>query len=65
MWGGLLASSCNADGSDKSNLPFLDLMARFTPIHLRLFSYVCKRASETTAANKAATAPDIYSTTRN
>jgi hypothetical protein len=64
MWAGLLVSSCNADGSDKTNLAFLDLMARLTPIHLRILSYVCKKAVETISPDKPAAKLEIYCSTK-
>lgn len=62
MWSGLLVSSCSADGQDRSNLPFIDLLARLTPIHLRILSFVCRRGVEALAAGKPEAALDLYST---
>ena len=62
MWAGLLVSSCSADGQDRSNLPFIDLLARLTPIHLRIFSFVCHRGIDALAAGKSEAALDLYST---
>jgi hypothetical protein len=62
MWAGLLVSSCSADGQDRSNFPFIDLLARLTPIHLRILSFVCHRAVESLAAGVSEAALDIYST---
>jgi len=62
MWAGLLVSSCSADGQDRSNLPFIDLLARLTPIHLRIFCFVCQRGEEALAAGKTEAALDLYST---
>ncbi|WP_109484568.1 hypothetical protein [Occallatibacter savannae] len=62
MWAGLLVSSCSADGQDRSNLPFIDLLARLTPIHLRILSYVCRRAVEAIAAGESEAALDLHST---
>lgn len=50
MWAGLLVSACTTDGQDTSNLTFIDLLARQTPVHLRILSHVCKRAEEAVAA---------------
>jgi hypothetical protein len=61
MWAGLLVSSCSADGQDRSNLQFIDLLARLTPIHLRLFSFICRRAVEALAAGTSEAALDLYS----
>lgn len=62
MWSGLLVSSCSADGQDRSNLPFIDLLARLTPIHLRILCFVCRRGVEAIAAGKPEAALDLYST---
>lgn len=62
MWAGLLVSSCSADGQDRSNLPFIDLLARLTPIHLRILCFVCRRGVQAIAAGKPEAALDLYST---
>jgi hypothetical protein len=54
MWSGLLVSSCRADGQDTSNMPFADLLAKLTPLHLRIFSFACGKAVEAIAAGKPA-----------
>ena len=64
MWAGLLVSSCTADGNDKTNLAFLELMARLTPIHLRILSFVCKKAVETIAPDKPEAKLEIFCTTK-
>jgi len=62
MWAGLLVSSCDGDGNDRSNLPFLDLLARLTPIHLRIFSFACERAAEALAGGVTESELDLSST---
>lgn len=62
MWAGLMVSSFSADGQDRTNLQFIDLLARLTPIHLRIFSYVCHRALDAVAAGESEAALDLYST---
>lgn len=62
MWAGLLVSSCSADGQDRSNLHFIDLLARLTPIHLRILDFVCHRGVEALAAGESEAALDLYST---
>jgi hypothetical protein len=62
VWAGLLVSSCSADGQDRSNLQFIDLLARLTPIHLRIFSFVCRRGVEALAAGQSEASLDLYST---
>jgi hypothetical protein len=58
LWAGLLVSSCSADGQDTSNHPFIDMLAKLTPLHLRILSFVCGRATEAIAAGQ--TAKDFY-----
>jgi len=62
MWAGLLVSSCSADGQDRSNLQFIDLLARLTPIHLRIFSFACRRGVEALASGQSEAALDLDST---
>lgn len=62
MWAGLLVSSCDADGQDTSNLPFIDLLARLTPIHLRILSFVCQKYEEAAAAEASPGRLDVYCT---
>ena len=62
MWAGLLVSSGSADGQDRSNLHFIDLLARLTPIHLRIFCFVCHRGVEALATGQSEAALDLYST---
>lgn len=58
LWAGLLVSSCSADGQDTSNQPFIDLLAKLTPLHLRILSFVCGKATEALAAGVSA--KDFY-----
>ena len=41
MWGGLLASSCSPDGSDESNLIFVNLLSQLTGLEVRVLNYAC------------------------
>lgn len=61
LWAGLLASSCTTKGQDRSNLPFIDLLARLTPVHLRIFAYACEKALEAIAAGAKETTLELYS----
>jgi len=61
-WGGLLVSSCDADGLDTSNSVFIDLLARLTPVHLRVLSFACRKATELIAAGEPAATLDVYCT---
>ncbi|MGB3517492.1 MAG: Abi-alpha family protein [Elainellaceae cyanobacterium] len=46
MWAGLLASSCTVDGSDDSNLIFIDTLSRLTLIEARILDYACKESTK-------------------
>jgi len=46
MWAGLLASSCTVDGSDDSNLIFVDLLARLTLVEARILERACKESKK-------------------
>jgi hypothetical protein len=61
-WGGILVSSCSADGLDTSNSVFIDLLARLTPVHLRVLSFACRKATELIAAGEPAATLDVYCT---
>ena len=54
LWAGLLVSSCTADGLDTSNQLFIDLLAKLTPLHLRILSFACDKAVEAIAAGRPA-----------
>ena len=43
-WGGLLLSSCSADGTDESTLRFVELLGELTSIPIRILTVVCTRA---------------------
>jgi hypothetical protein len=43
-WGGLLLSSCSADGTDESTLRFVELLGELTTIPIRILTVVCTRA---------------------
>ena len=58
LWAGMLVSSCSADGLDTSNHQFIDLLAKLTPLHLRILSFACGKAVEALAGGQAAN--DFY-----
>ncbi len=45
-WGGLLLSSCSADGKDESTLRFVELLGELTTIPIRILTVVCTRATK-------------------
>jgi hypothetical protein len=46
MWAGLLASSCTVDGSDDSNLIFIDTLSRLTLVEARILENACRECSK-------------------
>ena len=46
MWAGLLASSCTVDGSDDSNLIFVDILSRLTLIEARILENACRECGK-------------------
>lgn len=44
MWGGLLASSCSAEGKDDSNTVFMALLSQLTSCQVRLLNYACENS---------------------
>ncbi len=61
-WGGLLVSSCSSGAPDTSNSVFIDLLAKLTPVHLRLLGFVCHRANEQIEAGEPAAKLELYCT---
>jgi hypothetical protein len=46
MWAGLLASSCTEDGRDESNLIYIDLLSRITPLEAHILNYIGEKCSK-------------------
>lgn len=44
MWSGILASSCNQDGKDDSNLVFMNLLDQLTAPQVKFVSYLCENS---------------------
>jgi hypothetical protein len=44
MWAGLLASSCNFDGDDDSNLMFIDYLSRLSVPEVKILHHACQNA---------------------
>jgi len=57
LWAGLLATSCTQDGQDESNLPFVEMLSQFAPIHLRILAVVCSKAATVERAGGNPEAP--------
>lgn len=45
IWAGLLATACTPDGQDRSNLPFVEMLSQFAPIHLRILGIASAKVS--------------------
>ncbi len=43
MWAGLLVSSCTTEGTDDSNLLFVNLISGFSPAQARLFDWIANQ----------------------
>jgi len=61
-WAGLLASSCSPDGLDTSNTLFIDLLAKLTPVHLRVLSFVCRKEPGQSGAGDPGAKTDLNCT---
>ena len=46
MWAGLLASACTNDGSDESNLIFINILAQLTSLQANILNYGCENAKK-------------------
>lgn len=46
LWAGLLVASCSIDGTDDSNLRFVDLFGMLTPVPIKLFTIVSAVSSK-------------------
>jgi len=51
LWAGLLATSCTEEGQDDSNLVFINLLSTFAPIHARILSAACAKATQVMAGD--------------
>ena len=47
LWAGLLASSCDASGTDESNLMFVDLLTRLSVSQVRILRHAVSGANKT------------------
>ncbi len=61
-WAGLLATSCTADGQDKSNLVFVEMLDKLTPIHLRILYAACRKGAEVNSTAESASKIALYCT---
>ena len=47
MWAGLLASSCEEEGKDESNLLFMTILSQINSTEAIILNYLCKTANKT------------------
>ncbi len=62
LWGGLLASSCTAEGQDESNLLFVEMLSQFAPVHARILNLACAKATEAMSVGDSSSPSDFYCT---
>jgi hypothetical protein len=46
LWAGLLATSCTLEGQDESNLVFIDLLSRLSPLPTQILAVACAKAMQ-------------------
>lgn len=51
MWAGLLASSCDEEGKDESNLLFMTILSQINSTEAIILNYLCKTANKTVSEN--------------
>jgi hypothetical protein len=61
-WAGLLATSCTKDGQDKSNLVFVEMLDKLTPIHLRILYAACRKGAEVMSTDEQTSKITLYCT---
>ena len=49
LWARLLVASCTVDGQDDSNLVFVDLLSRLSPVQFRILTAACTRSTKSTS----------------
>lgn len=52
FWGGLLASSCSANGSDDGNIVFTNLLSQLTSLQALVLDYACHACIKQIVANE-------------
>jgi hypothetical protein len=61
LWSGLLATSCSADGREKTDTTLVDRFAQLAPVHVRIFKEACSKATKFVSETGTASAkPLIY-----
>ena len=59
MWAGLLASSCDEEGKDESNLLFMTILSQINSTEAIILNYLCKTANKTVSKSGFIWADDI------
>ncbi len=58
LWAGLLASSCTLEGQDDSNLVYINLLSRLSPLPTQILTMACAKATQA-LTEKAAASPTL------
>lgn len=58
LWAGLLVASCSAEGNDESNLAIADTLSVLTPIHVRILTEACAKATKA-ASERGSISPGV------
>ena len=59
MWAGLLASSCDKDGKDESNLLFMTILSQINTTEAIILNYLCETANKTVSKSGFIWADDM------
>lgn len=62
MWAGLLASSCDEEGKDESNLLFMTILSQINSTEAIILNYLCRTADKTVSKSGFIWANDIEMT---
>jgi len=54
LWAGLLASSCTLEGQDDSNLVYINLLSRLSPLPTQILTMACAKATQAMTERVAA-----------
>ncbi len=60
LWAGLLVASCTAERNDESNLAFVDILSVLTPIHVRILTEVCAKATKAASERGAVSSDTLH-----
>jgi hypothetical protein len=60
LWAGLLVASCSAEGNDESNLAIADTLSVLTPIHVRILTEACAKATRAASERGSISSGGLY-----